>query len=450
MRSALLALVLLPVALCGNAFGNTGIFAGSGHTLQLVKSADVRMVSEDITITPVCGASAMMHSVDFHCTFVLKNLSTRPLKIQVGFPLDRESNGPPRPPSDDTNEVLSYHFIARDANNTYHVRYAGGDPQGKYANIFLWDMEFAAGETKTLHVGYILPMSVAAYTTRKVADPEKILDPPQYEKPWHARIAACEIVFFSYITETGQSWAGAIEKATFRVRSNGFEHCLRKFPEYVGGNPADLPPGVEIPGEDPSTTIAGSMADLGFVFGMKLGTVYPRISPEGFKTTYIPEIPSGDPKPQYEPDGIIWKFENYKPGPPLSFTYYLLGFPETASDCDSWVRRVLGKTPTKADVLELREIVAAFLGVAPQTASVKRFTEQQIWWNPQSKVSESELSEPKRAILARIKRIAENLKTVSGNSLQLSPPLIAQEPSLRDTFKGHVYQVMAVTFSPDG
>ena len=51
-------------ALCSEGFCNTGVFAGSGHSLRLVKSADVQMVSEDVTITPVCGASAMEHSVN--------------------------------------------------------------------------------------------------------------------------------------------------------------------------------------------------------------------------------------------------------------------------------------------------------------------------------------------------------------------------------------------------
>jgi hypothetical protein len=61
-------------------------------------------------------------------------------------------------------------------------------------------------------------------------------------------------------------------------------------------------------------------------------------------------------------------------------------------------------------VLELCEIAAAFFGVVPQTASVKRLAEQQIWYNPQSKVSESELSEPQRAVLARLKTIANDQK----------------------------------------
>jgi len=449
MHRAILGFILL-VALCVRVFGNTGVFAGAGHTLKLVKSADVRMVSEDVTITPVGGASAEEHSAEFRCKFVLKNLSAKSLRIQAGFPLDGESNGPPQPPSDGTDEVLSYHFIARDANNTYHVRYAAADPQGKFAHIFLWDMDFTAGETKTLHIGYILPMSFAAGTTRKAGATETILNPPEYDKPWHARIEACVVVYFSYVTETGQSWAGPIGKATFRVENIVFEHCLRKFPEYVGGNPADHPPGLAMREEGPSDADVGSMANLGFVFGMKLGTVHRRISPEGWKPAYIPEIPPGEPKPQYEPNGIAWKYENYKPGPPLTFTYYLLGFPETAADCDPWVRRVLGKAPTKTDVLDLREITAAFFGVAPQTASVKRLVEQQIWYNPQSKVTESELSEPRWAVLARLKTIANNQKNVSRNSIQTVSPLIAQEPKLRSIFKGHAYQVTTVAFSSDG
>ena len=46
---------------------------GSGHTLRLLKSADVQMVSEDVTIWPTCGATTTMHRVEFHCVFVLKN-----------------------------------------------------------------------------------------------------------------------------------------------------------------------------------------------------------------------------------------------------------------------------------------------------------------------------------------------------------------------------------------
>ena len=281
------------------------------------------------------------------------------------------------------------------------------DMEGKYARIFLWDMEFASNETRTLHVGYILPMSVAASTTRKVSHPGKGPHSPQYEKPWHVRTEACMVVFISYITETGQSWAGPIEEATFRFSNNVFEHCLRKFPEYVGGNPADLAPGAKVLDEEFSSANVEPIAGGGFVFGMKLGAVYPRVLPGGWKPAYIPDAPADGPKPQYEPDGIAWRFKNYKPGTPLTFAYYLLGFPETVADCDPWVRRVLGKAPTKGEVLELREMVAAFFGVAPKTASVRRLVEQQVWYEPQSKLGESELSQSRKAVLERLRAIAD-------------------------------------------
>ena len=52
MRRAALG-IALPFVLCGGVFGNVGAFFGSGHSLRLVRSADVRMVSEDVTITPI-------------------------------------------------------------------------------------------------------------------------------------------------------------------------------------------------------------------------------------------------------------------------------------------------------------------------------------------------------------------------------------------------------------
>jgi hypothetical protein len=392
---------------CGGAFGNVGVFSGSGHTLQLVKSADIRMVSEDVTITPVCGPVVMATSIEFRCVFGLTNLSPKPVKIQVGFPLDREFHSDK---IDDTELVLSSHFIARDESHTYHVRHVANDSKSPFGHMFLWDMEFAGKETKKLHVGYLLPISFAAGTTRKSLDPKRALDPPKYEKPWHPRVDLCAVVFFSYITETGQSWAGPIQQATFRVNTNVFEHCIRQFPEYVGGNPADLPANVEIPDQDPYADNGPPTAGPVFVLGLKLGTFYSRISPDGWKSTYIPELAPGKAKPPNDPDGIVWRFENYRPSAPLRFTYYLVGIPETVADCDPWVRRVLGKTPRKGDLLELREIAAAFYGVPPQAATAKRFAEQQIWYNPQSKSTEPELSEPRRAVLARLKAMAEDRK----------------------------------------
>jgi hypothetical protein len=403
MRLSLLASALL-IALSGNSLGNTGVFFGSGHSLRLIKSADVQMVAEDVLITPNCGFSASKQWAEFRCRFVLKNVSNKAVRIQVGFPLDRELEGPPPHPAEDTDKVLDYHFIARDAKDTYHVRYVGGDRDDKLAHIFLWDMEFSPNEEKTLHVSYILPMSFAASSTNK--DGLKAsFDKSVYVRPWQPRIEACITLYFAYVTETGKSWAGPIKNARFRFISTDFEKDLRHFPDALGGN--SIEPSPEKEPQNETSKESDSMMDLGFMPGMKFGTFCAHITPEGWKVASQTDAPPGQATSSGSADGIGWEFENFKPGEPLVFAYYFLNFPQTPAECDSWVRLVLGKAPAKADILELREVLAAFFGVAPSTGSVRRIVEKEVWYNPKSKLSESRLSETQRAILSRLSRLAD-------------------------------------------
>ncbi|MDR2673722.1 MAG: DUF4424 domain-containing protein [Opitutaceae bacterium] len=60
------------------------------------------------------------------------------------------------------NAMRHYHFTAHDGNQTYAVRHAPADGGKKFRNLFVWDMTFAAGETKTLRVSYQVPMSMGA------------------------------------------------------------------------------------------------------------------------------------------------------------------------------------------------------------------------------------------------------------------------------------------------
>jgi WD40 repeat protein len=73
-----------------------------------------------------------------------------------------------------------------------------------------------------------------------------------------------------------------------------------------------------------------------------------------------------------------------------------------------------------------------------------------VWHDPQSKLRESALSESRRAVLARIQKIADGHKNAAATSIQSPSPLIAQEPNLRDVLKGHSDVVFCVAFSPDG
>ena len=60
------------------------------------------------------------------------------------------------------------------------------------------------------------------------------------------------------------------------------------------------------------------------------------------------------------------------------------------------------RKPTKADLLELREIAAAFYGIAPKSNSAKRFVKQQIWYHANKGLRESKLTEKQQAILAHL------------------------------------------------
>ena len=119
------------------------------------------------------------------------------------------------------------------------------------------------------------------------------------------------------------------------------------------------------------------------------------------------EFSPGGWKKDAEHGTITWDFRNFQPGPPLRVYYYFVRFPEDVADCDAWVRLVLGAKPKKTDVSELREIAAAFYGVAPQTESARKFAEQQIWYHPKKGLHDSELSETRQAVLKRLDAIAK-------------------------------------------
>ena len=338
----------------------------------------MQLVSEDVTIKPNCSRYLPTDSVDYRCTFTLKNLTAKPLKIQVGFPLDSQfARKKEQPPT--TDLVLDYGFIARDDKTTYHIRFVPNDSEKKFSRLFLWDMAFDPAETKALHVAYRLGMSQGVSSTRK--DQETLL---RYEKRWHNVLEVCFIESFYYVTETGKSWAGPIEHATFCVETAGLEYCLKHRPM----RDFDLP--------NPET--AQEKLEYATTIPMIGGAFYQSIEPSGWNS---------DAKTGM----TTWEYRNYKPGDPLYFTYRFVAIPRTAADCESWIKYVLGRKPNKTDLAELREIAAAFYGIAPKSASAKRFVEQQIWYHPNDGLREAGLNEDQRAVLARLDSILkENAK----------------------------------------
>ena len=166
MKQAVLAFVCV-FGFASTVSANAGFFSGSGQTSTLTKTEQVQLVSEEVTMTPV-AESVQMDRIDVRCKFVLKNLTAKPVKIQVGFPLD--SQWIRRLRKDDRSEmelVLGYHFIARDEDQTYRVSCYASDSQQRFSHLFLWDMEFKPKEKRLLNIGYELPVSMALAPFRR-------------------------------------------------------------------------------------------------------------------------------------------------------------------------------------------------------------------------------------------------------------------------------------------
>lgn len=73
------------------AFANVGVFSGYGHTIELSKSEEIQMVSEEVEIIPGRGRFLFnggvpgMDRVEYKCKFKLKNLKNKDMTIRVGF-----------------------------------------------------------------------------------------------------------------------------------------------------------------------------------------------------------------------------------------------------------------------------------------------------------------------------------------------------------------------------
>src|SRR5215472_1508327 len=108
------------------AFTDVGVFAGNGQNLHQISAKNVRLVSIEVTIVPgrghflFDGSVQGMDQTDFYCIFVLKNLSKKREKVQVGFPMDSQFAKHQRNDSqvisskESGDWVSAYSFIASD------------------------------------------------------------------------------------------------------------------------------------------------------------------------------------------------------------------------------------------------------------------------------------------------------------------------------------------------
>ena len=216
-----------------SCFGNVGVFGGSGQTPMLEKTADIQMVEEEIIMIPRRGnypvdtSCRNLDKMDFRCRFILRNLSDKKVVLPVGFPLDVEL----RYLWDEKRQynqqaiISFYAFTAGTKDKTFPVRFVPWDKKKKFSQLFLWEMSFEPKEEIELLVNYTMPGYMGLDMTIRNRDWD---NRKPYKCDYLDELTGGSGQAQFYVTETGSSWAGVIEKAVFRYYPYDFEEYLAK------------------------------------------------------------------------------------------------------------------------------------------------------------------------------------------------------------------------------
>ena len=215
-----------------SCFGNAGVFRGSGQTPALGKTDQIQMVEEEIIMIPRRGdypvdtSGRNLDKMDFRCRFILRNLSDKTVVIPVGFPLDTDARLQDNTGNFNQSQLIGhYGFTAGTKDKTFPVRFVPWDEKKKFSKLFLWEMTFEPKQEIELFVNYTMEGYQGMDGTMRNRDWDK-RKPYKCEYLEHLIFGLGQAQF--YVTETGSSWAGVIEKAVFRYYPYEFEEYLAK------------------------------------------------------------------------------------------------------------------------------------------------------------------------------------------------------------------------------
>ena len=220
-----------------DTFGNAGVFRGQGQTPILEKTSEIQMVSEEIIMIPeksknkvdlTCNNFDKMY---FHCRFILRNLTDQKVTLQVGFPLSAEHSITFSKTEKDTEKIIKhYNFSAESKGKNLPIRFVPHDKNNKFSELFLWEMTFEPKEELELLVSYTMEgyFGLAMSCINRDFSPEKFYK-NEYLRDLCIGISQAQL----YVTETGSSWAGEIEKAVFRYYPYEFENYLAERGAWV-------------------------------------------------------------------------------------------------------------------------------------------------------------------------------------------------------------------------
>ncbi len=201
---ALLALTLT----FGAAQANDTAIGGNGVTLLPIKNDNITMVDEHIVIDGVPTKDGLVSGWKVHCTFHFKNETDKPQKLTMGFPFQRkieDLSGGEFPPEDPDPKKMSpadkaFYLAPFIKSFTTKVRGVAvkskeieiKDKRSPYGQAWVWDVEFAPGETIEVINTY---------------EHESSSDPIRY--------------WVDYILLTGKNWKGGkIGRSQLEVRPN--------------------------------------------------------------------------------------------------------------------------------------------------------------------------------------------------------------------------------------
>lgn len=348
---------------------NVGSFSGSGQTIWLSKTANVQMVSEQVHLhvvprpisEPFDQSLQKLDLIVYDCKFTLKNVTDENVIIQVGFPLN--GDGVKEGVYKDTRENIlkDYKFHVGDDKKEYQSRFIQEDRDKKFRYLFVWDMTFAPHEVVNLKVTYEMPVSIGLADTRRSSLSTSTAR-RAYKKKWYENFQGALDEYFSYVTETGQSWAGIIEDAEFSYNADHIEDRLKNLRDEEKGE-----------------------------FG---GGVFEFIQPDGWKRE----------------NGVVrWKYKKYKPTRNIGIAYLIYSSPKTVTQCERLMKECFGENRNEDDLKDFREIVAATYGVTPSRASVKEFVEDQVWFDREKPKREHNLTDSQKKVLAYIDSVIRNI-----------------------------------------
>jgi hypothetical protein len=197
-------------------------------------------------------------------------------------------------------------------------------------------------------------------------------------------VVLAQMEMFGYITSTGSSWSGNVEKATFTIYTDQFERYFERR-------------GIT---EESSANLSTEEAE-------RFKASFPVEHPWWFRETK----PTGWKQVK---GGLQWQYQDFKPKDPIEVRYYMTQLPNRAEDVGGFLEAALRgaglKDSTAAEVERIKELLLATYGKEPQDPMVKAFAVEQLWYVPRKDFSIENLTASQTAIMRKLDEKISELK----------------------------------------